>query len=108
MTNRCVTLCGGRRKVSCRLDPWPPVPTFVASSEPVPRGRPGESVREAPESSPGLSCVRGPSGPSGVGTGGAVAAPALEAAEEHRVVEVDVPERGTEQLERVAGQRVGV
>src|SRR5205823_5721316 len=24
-----------------RSDPWPPVPTFVATSESVPRGRPG-------------------------------------------------------------------
>ena len=52
-----------------RLDPWPPVPTFVASSEPVPRGRPGESVRETPGRYPGFSCVRtrltGPDGQSG-------------------------------------------
>src|SRR3954447_20098983 len=39
---------------------------------------------------------------------GAVAAAALEPAEEDRVVEVDVAERATQQLQRVAGERVGV
>src|SRR3954449_11869871 len=36
------------RKGVRRSDPWPPVPTFVASSESVPRGRPGGSVRGSP------------------------------------------------------------
>src|SRR4051794_41222490 len=57
----------------------------------------------SPGHHPGLSCFSD----AGVGTAaGAVAAAALEAAEEDRVVEVDVTERAPQQLEGVAAERV--
>src|SRR3954451_1588162 len=100
MPTGCATLTSRTPKGVHRLDPWPPVPTFVASSEPVPRGRPGESVREAPEHPSGaFVCPGKVAGRSAVRPGGAVPAALLQPAVEDRVVQVDVTQRRPQQLQ---------